>query len=136
MLIEAVTADHICAGIEGQAESKFGPALARHTRQLTAVRARQRPGDRQPQSGAPMVAGASGIQAHESLEYSVALGAGHSGPGVSNGHFRGVVARAEIDVDCPARGRVSSGVVQQIGQDLRQPSRIRSDCALVLGRSV
>ena len=90
----------------------------RHVDEVTAVRSRQRPGDRQAQTRTAAVAVAGLVEAHQPFEDPLALVFGHAGSRVSDGQHGAIARRANVDVDGPACRSVPSGVVDDVGEDL------------------
>jgi hypothetical protein len=90
--------------------------------ELPVVGTGEAAGDGEAEAGATRVAVAGLGQAHEAVKDAIPVGDGDSGSSVGDGNLGAVRGVGEVDGDVPAGGGVAAGVVEQVGQNLTDPS--------------
>jgi len=80
------------------------------------------PGDRQAQAGAAAVGRPGVVEAHQPVEDALPVRRCHAGPIVADRQMR--ATGHGLDLDGEPAGRVPTGVVEHVGQNLPDPARI------------
>jgi hypothetical protein len=98
------------------------------------MRLGQRSGDRQAEARAPGVTIAGLVKAHQSIENPLAVSVRDAGTGVDDRHLGALVSGSGAHGDIAAMWGVSAGVVQQVGQNLRDPAGVGASPMIDAGR--
>lgn len=85
----------------------------------------------QPEPGAAVVAVAGGVQTHQAVEYTLAIGLWNAMTGIGHDELGAVVAPLDVHRDLTSPRGVTACVVEQVGQDLTNSMGVDGDHQMI-----